>query len=134
MARFNSALGAYSMDMSVDNEGHLSNPKNLSVTNIVGILEGNGAFERFSNNINPLHWGGVHLEGTLQNVWFHMIFYPGKKTVLGPRQTTKEVDDWSKPPIGVEMHCERGGLRPSSVEHGWDYLKQMLLESWFTSP
>lgn len=142
VGEFNKGLADAQMGLKVDDGGNFVNPDHRSLEDILTAL-GNNGWEQFSTNINPAHWGGIHLEGKTSRppeknyysnkpgyddgYWFHMIFYPAQKEVLGPRQIMYKRDDLTKPPAGFEMHCERGGLRPSSVAHGLDYLKEIFI-------
>jgi hypothetical protein len=127
VSNFNVGLSDAGMGLSVTDDNHFQNPQNRSLRDVVTSL-GEAGWSRFYTNINPMHWGGVHIEGRIHGSWWHMIFYPAQKTVIGPRQIPKEVDDWGQPPERFEMHCERGMFRPSSIRHGLDYLREMTVE------
>jgi len=145
--QFNKGLADANMNLRVDSGGHFVNPDNRSTQDILNALQEHNHWERFSTNINPLHWGGIHLEGKTERpresnmysnkpgyddgYWFHMIFYPVQKTVYGPNLIPYTTDDLTKPPMGFEMHCERGHLRPSSIEHGLDYLLEIMTPKHF---
>jgi len=139
LEQFNNGLADAHMNLRVDNGGDFLN-QGRSLGDILSALESNG-WERFSTNINPSHWGGIHLEGqTSKNTpghengyWFHMIFYPRQTPVYAPgtRALMYYKSDWTKPPFAFEMHCERGGLRPSSISHGLDYAKEIFVEPIF---
>ena len=53
---------------------------------------------------------------------------PGQKevktTFLGFDTGTELVDDWTKPPREISLHCERFWLQPSSIAHLKDHLKE----------
>ena len=131
----NQGLADAKMGLWVNNAGALINPNNHSVGEILGALEA-ARWKPFSTNINPRHWGGIHLEGRTSSHppdfkdgnWYHMIFYPATTPVyaLGTTMVLHYKNDLTKPPVSFEMHCERGGLRPSSVKHGVDYLREIL--------
>lgn len=78
-------------------------------------------------NLNPEHSGGVNLQREVQaGKWLHITVFPGQtkvtKRLLGIKIGTKTVDDWSKPPRDIQLHCERLWLQPSSFEHLKDFL------------
>ena len=134
LAYMRKGLSAAHLNLGLDDNWKLLNPGNASLQDIANGLQSAG-WKRFRTNINPAHWGGIHFEGEVSpGAWFHMIYYPAQKEVLGARQIFKSVDDWSKPPTGFEMHCERGMARPSSLWHGLDYLIEMTLESGIKLP
>ena len=115
----------------------VTNDRGLSAAEFVDALMGHGwswprAWYRQNRNYFAHHSDARHLEKQVEpGKWIHVVVSPGlrhdeanARAYKGRRDRT--VSDWSLPPRNVELHAEKGWLRPSSYEHLRQFLKQKL--------
>ena len=76
-------------------------------------------FPWYKPNLNfPEHGNGFHYEGQLRpNQWYHVVIHPTQDYPL-----IIPGDFRSRPASNIEIHCERGFLRPSSLHHAFDFI------------
>lgn len=135
IALFNRALRQTGLGISIDDSDRLSNPEQRSSGSMFNVLR-NAGWSRFFTNLNPAHAGGSHLEKEFDTgKWLHIVITPAERREDvaipwrgGVHRTTQLVTDWTLPPRLFEMHCERGFLRPSSMGHGLDYIKELTID------
>ena len=113
-------------------ECHITNDHGLSSSELVAVLKERGwswPTHWYRQNRNYLQHpaGATHLEKEIEpGRWIHIVVLPGLKKVRGRLGRSRKVTDWSLPPRHIELHAERGWLRPSSFRHLWDFLRGKL--------
>lgn len=118
--------------ISITADCQITNDLNLSASEFVKALSDHGwswpgQWHRQNRNYLQHHAGSIHLEKEVEaERWIHIVVSPGLKPARGVFGRRHEVADWSLPPRPVELHAERGWLRPSSFTHLWDFLRGKL--------
>ncbi len=76
-------------------------------------------FPWYKPNLNfGEHGNGFHYEGELRpKEWYHVVVHASQDYPL-----IIPGDYRSRPAFTIEIHCERGFARPSSISHGIDFL------------
>jgi hypothetical protein len=74
-------------------------------------------FPWYKPNLNREHVDGSHFEGQLRpREWYHVIVYPA-------RIDGRAANDFrAQPASGIEIHCEVGYRRASSIRHAIDVI------------
>ena len=75
-------------------------------------------FPWYKPNLNPGHGYGFHFEGQLRpKEWYHVVIHPAQDD---PRRIPS--DFRTRPASTIEIHCEQGFRRPSSIRHALDVI------------
>jgi len=78
-------------------------------------------------NLSEEHSGGLNLQREVQSErWIHITIIPYQKAIQRLDlfdHPTYMIDDWSRPPKDLQLHCERFWLQPTSLKHLYDHLK-----------
>lgn len=122
--------------ISMDTPWHISSG-NLSSLDFLNTLKNAGWWwpsEWYRQNRNIEHAGGTDIEREVEaGKWIHITVFPGQReesrgSFFGIKLGTKTVDDWSKPPRDIQLHCERYWFRPTSGDHLRDFLHEKTIE------
>jgi hypothetical protein len=106
----------------------VTNEQGLSASEFVALLKQHGwSWPRqwYRKNLNYFQhdFGAKHFEKEVEpGRWIHIVVSPGLRSGQGSRS----VKDWTLPPRHIELHAEKGWLRPSSFRHLWSFLKNWL--------
>ena len=109
----------------------VTNERSLSASEFVALLKEHGwswptHWHRQNRNYFQHDLGAAHLEKEFENGrWIHIVVSPGLRSRRGLR-LRRRVSDWTMPPRHIELHAEKGWLRPSSYKHLWSFVKDRL--------
>jgi len=118
--------------ISITPDCRITNDRGLSASEFVEMLREHGwswpsQWYRQNRNYFQHHAGAAHLEKEIEaGRWIHVVVSPGLRQRRGRLIHPRKVADWSLPPRNVELHAERGWLRPSSFRHLWDFFRGKL--------
>lgn len=118
--------------ISITSDCRVTNDQGLSASEFVHLLKLDGwawpaQWYRRNRNYFQHDRGAEHLEKEVEKGrWIHVVVSPGVRPRPGKFGITRNVGDWTLPPRNVELHAEKGWLRPSSYEHLWSFLKEKL--------
>lgn len=113
-------------------ECRIANDRGLSAAEFVEVLRERGwswpsQWYRQNRNYFQHPARAAHLEKEIDpGRWIHIVVAPDLKSTRGTFGRTRRIADWSRPPRNVELHAERGWLRPSSFRHLRDFVRAKL--------
>jgi len=110
----------------------VTNDQGLSASEFLEVLKERGwswpsQWYRQNRNYFQHPVRAEHLEKEIEpRRWIHIVVSPGFRLTRARFGRSRRVADWSLPPRNVELHAERGWLRPSSFRHLWDFVSAKL--------
>ncbi len=120
--------GLSEFGISLTPECRVTNARALSSSAFVKLLSEHGwswpaQWYRQNRNYFQHDAGAVHLEKEVEEGrWIHIVVSPGlrkrRRRLIGRRT----ISDWTQPPRNIELHAEKGWLRPSSFKHFWSFV------------
>jgi hypothetical protein len=120
------------MGISITSDCRITNEHALSAAEFVRLLKNDGwswpaGWYRRNRNYFQHDRGAEHFEKEIEKGrWIHIVVSPGVRRKQCRFGLARRVRDWTLPPRHVELHAERGWLRPSSSKHLWSFLKEKL--------